>query len=74
MKASKPSRSGSALPVVPQPKPIPFPPAAIWKNKEPGVTFEFRGNFFARHGMHVTRVVPNEPVSAGSDSPEPSAK
>ncbi|MGC4088632.1 MAG: hypothetical protein QM756_12185 [Polyangiaceae bacterium] len=49
----------AAPPPLPEPaaKAIPYPPAAIWKDKEQGVRFEFRGNSFVRRGSHVTRVL-----------------
>ncbi len=39
-----------------QAKAVPYPPASIWKTKEEGVGFDFRGNVFARCGNHVARV------------------
>ena len=41
---------------------IPYPPASIWKDKEQGVSFEFRGNTFVRRGMYVTRLLAEEPA------------
>jgi hypothetical protein len=45
---------------------IPYPPAAIWKDKEQGVSFEFRGNTFVRRGMYVTRLLAEETAPAAS--------
>lgn len=47
---------------------IPYPPAAIWKDKEQGVAFEFRGNTFVRRGMYVTRVAAEEVSPAVSEA------
>lgn len=45
---------------------IPYPPATIWKDKEQGVSFAFRGNTFVRRGMHVIRVVAEEAASVAA--------
>ena len=45
---------------------IPYPPAASWKDKEQGVSFEFRGNTFVRRGMYVTRLLAEETAPAAS--------
>ena len=43
-------------PLSPQPKTVAYPPADIWKTKEEGVDFAFRGNLFVRRGNLVSRV------------------
>jgi len=52
-------------PLPPQPKSVPYPPASIWKTKEEGVDFEFRGNTFARRGDRVARIF--EPAAKSLD-------
>ena len=53
MTARKRPLPASSAPM-PKPQAIAYPPASIWKEKEQGVGFEFRGNTFVRTGMHVT--------------------
>lgn len=62
------ARKSQSTASTPMPKSIaiPYPPATIWKDKEQGVNFEFRGNTFVRRGMHVTRVVAEEATTAGA--------
>jgi hypothetical protein len=43
-------------PSPPEPKTVPYPPAAIWKTKEDGIDFAFRGNMFVRRGDRVSRI------------------
>lgn len=40
--------------MAPPSKSVPYPPASIWKTKEEGASFEFRGNAFARRGNLVS--------------------
>lgn len=56
------ARKAPPAPSPPLPKvaAIPYPPAAIWREKEQGISFEFRGNTFVRHGAHVTRLTTDE--------------
>ena len=57
----------------PQPKAVPYPPATIWKTKEEGVAFDYRGNVFERRGNHVARVLAGgeaaEKTAGGSQKP-----
>jgi len=62
MSRSKPRTEVSPLP--PQPKTVPYPPPAIWKGKEDGVEFEFRGNKFVRLGARISRVFETPTVEA----------
>ena len=58
-----------SAPPMPKPQAIAYPPASIWKDKEQGVTFEFRGNTFARSGAHVT-LVPNPAEATSTPKPK----
>jgi hypothetical protein len=56
---SRKPRPETALPARPA-KLVPYPPASIWKTKEEGVVFQFRGNVFARRGNQVTQITTAE--------------
>ncbi len=61
-------------PPVPQPKSIPYPPASIWKGKEEGVSFNFRGNVFARRGNYVVQVLESNVAATAPVADAPSAE
>jgi hypothetical protein len=73
MTPRKPRTEAAQLP--PQPKSVPYPPASIWKTKEDGADFEFRGNTFARRGDRVARIFePAAKVAASPDKAKSSAE
>jgi hypothetical protein len=50
---------------------VAYPPASIWKTKEEGATFEFRGNSFARRGNLVAHLpAPTANQADSAKSPE----
>jgi hypothetical protein len=59
-----PRKPQSPVALPPPSKLVPYPPASIWKTKEEGASFEFRGNSFARRGNLVTHL----PTVAGNES------
>jgi hypothetical protein len=67
MTTRKPRIEAAPQPALP--KSVPYPPAAIWKTKEDGADFSFRGNTFVRRGDRVARVF--EPASG---TPTPAAE
>jgi hypothetical protein len=54
----------AAAPEPPPQKLVPYPPPAIWKTKEEGAAFTFRGNTFMRRGDRVSYQAP--PADSGS--------
>ena len=58
-------KRSSAVPPPALTKAVPYPPEAMWRERQEGEVFAYRGNTFKRQGQKITRVIaPAQPADA----------